>query len=91
VKIGILASRASFVYSENTESREGTMEKDRDIEREAEEFAQKVAASAKKHGFGGENYCDSQRELWLDIARRGYKRAAAEKGPAESFDPAPQP
>ncbi len=49
---------------------------DKDIEGKAEEFAQKVAASIKKHGYGGENYCDSQRELWLDIARRAHKSAA---------------
>jgi hypothetical protein len=28
--------------------------------------------------FGGENLCDWQREIWLDIGRRGYKKAFEE-------------
>ena len=49
-----------------------------DIERKAEEFAQKAALVVGESSFGGENLCDSQRQVWLDIARRGYKKAVEE-------------
>lgn len=46
------------------------------IEHEADEFARKAAASLKKIGLGGgENYCDAQREVWLDIVREAYKES----------------
>jgi hypothetical protein len=50
----------------------------RDISREAEEFAQKAALVIGESSFGGENLCDPQREVWLDIARRGYRKAVEE-------------
>jgi hypothetical protein len=49
-----------------------------DIERQAEEFGQEAARVVGESSFGGENLCDSQREVWLDIARRGYRKAVEE-------------
>ena len=55
---------------------------DEKIDREAEEFRTRYAATLAKRGVTGEYFCDSQRERWLDELRVAYKEAVTGNVPA---------
>ena len=51
------------------------VDRNENIDREAEEFRTRYAATLAKRGVKGEYFCDSQREQWLDELRDAYKDA----------------